>query len=151
MPDIIGNSIELHGTITDQTRMKATIEIPMGGGSTPTGTKQISITANGTTTENVADYASAEITTNVANTYTASDEGKVVSGGELIAQSSRSVTANGTYDTTTNNSVSVAVPQPTGTKTISITENGTYTEDVADYADAEISVDVSGGGGYIVG
>lgn len=33
--------------------------------SQPTGTKSISITQNGTTTENVADYASAQITTNV--------------------------------------------------------------------------------------
>lgn len=37
--------------------------IPTGG--TPTGTKQISITANGTTTEDVAAYANAEITVNV--------------------------------------------------------------------------------------
>lgn len=34
-------------------------------GTTPTGTKQVSITQNGTTTEDVTDYASAEITTNV--------------------------------------------------------------------------------------
>lgn len=34
-------------------------------GTTPTGTKQISINANGTTTEDVAAYASAEITVNV--------------------------------------------------------------------------------------
>lgn len=34
-------------------------------GTTPTGTKQISITANGTTTEDVTNYASAEITVNV--------------------------------------------------------------------------------------
>ena len=34
-------------------------------GTTPTGTKQISITQNGTTTENVTDYASAQITANV--------------------------------------------------------------------------------------
>ena len=33
--------------------------------SQPTGTKSISITQNGTTTENVADYASAQITANV--------------------------------------------------------------------------------------
>lgn len=33
--------------------------------SAPTGTKSISITQNGTTTENVADYANAEIITNV--------------------------------------------------------------------------------------
>lgn len=37
--------------------------------------------------------------------------------------------------------------RPTGTKQISITENGTTTEDVAAYASAEITVNVSGGGG----
>ena len=44
-------------------------------GTTPTGTKQISITANGTTTEDVTDYASAEITVNVpsAGDYVAAD------------------------------------------------------------------------------
>lgn len=36
---------------------------------------------------------------------------------------------------------------PTGTKSISITANGTTTEDVAAYANAEITVDVQGGGG----
>lgn len=36
-----------------------------GGGITPTGTKQISITQNGTTTEDVTQYANAEITVNV--------------------------------------------------------------------------------------
>lgn len=36
---------------------------------------------------------------------------------------------------------------PTGTKQISITANGTTTEDVAAYASAEITVDVQGGGG----
>lgn len=35
-------------------------------GTTPAGTKQISITANGTTTEDVAAYANAEITVNVS-------------------------------------------------------------------------------------
>lgn len=37
-------------------------------GTTPTGTKQISITQNGTTTEDVAAYASAEISVSVAQT-----------------------------------------------------------------------------------
>ena len=36
---------------------------------------------------------------------------------------------------------------PTGTKQISITDNGTTTEDVAAYANAEITVNVQGGGG----
>ena len=41
----------------------------------PTGTKQISITANGTTTEDVTNYASAEITVDVqgSSDYVASD------------------------------------------------------------------------------
>ena len=36
-----------------------------GGGSTPTGTKEITISQNGTTTEDVAGYAEAEITVDV--------------------------------------------------------------------------------------
>lgn len=35
---------------------------------------------------------------------------------------------------------------PTGTKQITLTENGTFTEDVTNYASAEITVDVQGGG-----
>lgn len=38
-----------------------------GGGITPTGTKQISITENGTITEDVTNYANAEITVNVSS------------------------------------------------------------------------------------
>lgn len=41
-------------------------------GTTPTGTKQISITQNGTTTEDVAAYANAEIMVNVSG-YTIED------------------------------------------------------------------------------
>lgn len=37
------------------------------GGITPTGTKEITITENGTTTEDVTNYASVEITTNVSS------------------------------------------------------------------------------------
>lgn len=39
-------------------------------GVTPTGTKQISITQNGTTTEDVTNYANAEITVNVSGETT---------------------------------------------------------------------------------
>ena len=46
-----------------------------GGGDEPTGTKEISITQNGVTTEDVKAYASAKITTNVPNSYAAGDEG----------------------------------------------------------------------------
>lgn len=39
--------------------------IPAGGGVTPTGTKQISVLQNGVISEDVTNYASAEITANV--------------------------------------------------------------------------------------
>ena len=54
--------------------------------SAPSGTKNISITANGVTTEDVTNYASAQIMANVPNTYAAGDEGKVVDNGALVSQ-----------------------------------------------------------------
>lgn len=77
----------------------------------PSGTKNISISSNGTTTENVASYASAQISVSVANTYTAGDEGKVVSSGALVSQTAHAdvtpTTSDQTIDTTTNNSIKV--------------------------------------------
>lgn len=137
------------------------------GGITPTGTKTINITQNGVSTHNVKTYESAQINTNVPNpstgtkqisqngthdvtdyasaevnvpnSYSASDEGKVVSNGALVAQTSRSVTANGTYDTTLNSSVEVAVPASgiTPTGTLPITSDGTY--NVTNYASVEVN------------
>lgn len=70
-----------------------------------------SVTANGTynPASDSADGYSG-VTVNVPNTYTESDEGKVVSSGNLVSQSSKLITQNGTHDTTMNNSVSVDVP-----------------------------------------
>lgn len=69
----------------------------------PTGT--VNITQNGTA--NVKDYAAAAVS--VPNRYAAADEGKVVSNGALVSQTSRTVTENGTVDTTLNNSLTVNV------------------------------------------
>lgn len=55
-----------------------------GGGSEPSGTTNI--TSNGN--HNVKSYATAAV--NVPNSYTASDEGKVVENGELVVQPSAS-------------------------------------------------------------
>jgi len=52
--------------------------IPTGG--SPTGTKQISITENGTTTYDVTNYASAEITVNVSSGGETSVEDGILSG-----------------------------------------------------------------------
>jgi hypothetical protein len=50
------------------------------------------------------------VTVNVPNTYTSSDEGKVVTDGSLVSQTGITVTENGTIDTTLNNQVIVDVP-----------------------------------------
>ena len=51
----------------------------------------------------------ATVNVSVPNTYAAGDEGKVVSSGALVSQTSDTVTANDTYDTTLINSLTVNV------------------------------------------
>lgn len=95
-----------------------------GGGSAELGTK--TITANGTydaEDDDLDGYSS--VTVNVANSYSAGDEGKVVSNGALVSQGSDTVTANGTVDTTLINSLLVNVASPVKTKTGTFTGNGT--------------------------
>jgi len=143
-----------------------------GGDIAPTGTKTINITQNGTVTEDVTNYASAQVNVNVPNpstgtkqittngthdvtqyasaqvnvpnSYASSDEGKVVNNGALTAQTSRQITSNGTVDTTLNDEVVVNVPTGiTPSGSQTFTENGTY--DVTSLAQAVVNV-ASGGG-----
>lgn len=61
----------------------------------------------------------------------------------VVPTGSVEVTQNGTVPVAGKATANVNVPQgvfPSGTKQISITQNGTTTEDVSDYADAEITV-----------
>lgn len=95
-----------------------------GGRSAELGTK--TITVNGTydaEDDDLDGYSS--VTVNVANSYSAGDEGKVVSNGALVAQGSDTVTANGTVDTTLINSLFVNVASPVKTATGTFTGNGT--------------------------
>ena len=116
-----------------------------GGGGVDPGDitlTTLNVTENGTTNA-PSGKAYNKVIANVPNTYAAGDEGKVVSNGELVAQTAHAtVIENGTIDTTLNNSVVVDVPQPSGTKTINISANGTTTEDVTAYASAQIVVAV---------
>lgn len=71
-------------------------------------TKQI--IANGTylaSADAAKGFATVEV--NVPNSYTVADEGKVVYNGALYSQTPITLSANGTYDTTLNNSVTVNV------------------------------------------
>lgn len=122
-------------------------------------TKQIS--ANGTYAASGDDadgYSSVEVS--VANSYTSSDEGKVVDNGALVSQTSLSITSNNTYDTTKNNEVVVNVANSYSASdegkvvdsgalvsqtSRNITANGTYDTTTNN----EVVVNVSGGGGNI--
>lgn len=68
----------------------------------------LSVTQNGTYNAPIPKLYS-QVSVTVPNTYTAGDEGKVVSNGALVAQTSDSVTQNGTVDTTLINSLTVNV------------------------------------------
>lgn len=87
-----------------------TVNVPQ-----PSGTKQISISTNGTTTHDVEDYVSAQITVAVPQP----------SGTKTI-----NISQNGTRTENVNDYASaeivVAVPVPT-LDTLNATDNGTYT------------------------
>ena len=119
-----------------------------GGGGGDITVESLSVTQNGTYNPG-SGKAYKPVTVNVPNSYGAGDEGKVVSGGALVAQTSASITANGTVDTTTNNSVTVNV-QP-DLETLTATENGTYTPGTGKAGFSSVVVNVSGGGGLPLG
>ena len=120
---------------------------------TAIGAKGVTV-PSGATSDDLADLISAITSggsggmtvTDVAN---ATGTGSVISG-EASVLGTKSITANGTYNASSDDvdgysSVTVNVPTgitPTGTKQISIDANGTTTEDVTNYASAQITVNV---------
>ena len=111
----------------------------------------LSVTENGDYTPEAGVDGFDEVHVSVPNSYTVSDEGKVVNNGALVAQTARAsqITQNGTYDTTLNNEVTVnvsgggsAVVQP-----LSVTQNGTYNPPSGVDGYSPVVVSVSGGGG----
>lgn len=106
----------------------ASADVNVSGG-TPTGTK--TITANGTGID-VAAYALADVA--VPNSYSSGDEGKVVSNGALVSQTSDTVTTNDTYDTTLINSLTVNVSGGGGGQTATGTINLATAGNVATFS-----------------
>lgn len=79
-----------------------------GGGGGDIDVESLSATENKTYTAPTGK-AYSPVVVNVPNSYAAGDEGKVVSNGALVAQTSDTVTQNGTVDTTLINSLLVNV------------------------------------------
>lgn len=88
----------------------------------PSGTKNITANGNG---QDVVGYAAVNV--NVPNSYSQSDEGKVVQSGALVAQTSDTVTQNGTVDTTLINSLDVNVSG--GASGATLLASGSFTGD----------------------
>lgn len=102
------------------------VSVNVPSGSASLGTKSIS--SNGTynaSSDSLDGYS--QVTVNVPNTYAAGDEGKVVSNGALVAQTSDTVTQNGTVDTTLISSLLVAVAGGSSVKTGTVTPSAAST------------------------
>lgn len=123
-----------------------------GGGSGDINVVPITINENGLKIA-PSGKAYSPISVNVENSYNVEDEGKVVSNSALVAQTAHAeISANGTYDTTLNNEVTVnvsgggsAVVQP-----LSVTQNGTYNPPSGVDGYAPVTVNVPTGSGDIL-
>lgn len=111
-----------------------------GGGGSSVEVEPLSITANGTYTAETGK-AYSPVTANVPNSYAAGDEGKVVSNGALVSQTSDTATQNGTVDTTLINSLLVNVSGGGGTSNI---VTGTFTGTAQGALDVNIPYSGSG-------
>lgn len=111
--------------INMQTDVPHTVKVTKQGGSAPVLIDK-TITSNGTynaSSDSADGYK--KVVANVANTYTAGDEGKVVSSGALVSQTAATYTANSVYDTTLIDEVTVNVSGGGGGLTLLATDEVT--------------------------
>lgn len=125
-------------------QMADAIDDISGGGTTPSGTKEISITENGTTTEDVTNYASAEINVNVS-APSPTLQTKTVSYTPTTSAQSDTVTADNGYDGLSSVSISVSA-MATGTEGTPTATKGTVNNNSVSVTPAVTNV-----AGYISG
>ena len=114
---------------------QASVQVPIP--PEPAGEKVIEITANGNTKHDVKAFATADVRVNVPSTG-------------IVPEGVKEITSNGTHDVAQYAQAKVNVPQgvtPTGTKEISVTQNGEVTEDVSTYKSVHIVTNVPSAGG----
>lgn len=106
---LITKSISANGTYnasSDSADGYSQVTVAVPASAVDTGTKSITANGNG---QDVIGYAAVNV--NVPNSYSASDEDKVVSSGALVAQTAHAdvtpTTSDQTIDTTTNDSIKV--------------------------------------------
>lgn len=109
-----------------------------GGGSATLIDKNIDINGTYKANDDSAD-GYKKVVVNVSNTYEVGDEGKVVSNGALVAQTSSSITQNGVVDTTLNNSMTVNVPN-----TYAASDEGKVVDNGALVSQTSTTVDENG-------
>lgn len=124
---VSNHSVSVTPSVTNQagyiySETKTGTAVSVSASELVSGTKSIS--ANGT--EDVTNYASVSVS--VPNSYSASDEGKVVDNGALVSQTSATYTENGTYDTTLVNSIILNIPQGEVWMEETITTSGAVTK-----------------------
>ena len=139
---------------------RVTVEVPE-----PSGTVSLAYNSNGIYTDvDVKDYEEATVTVNVPEpqsqtktvTATTSQQTVTPDAGYLLSEVTVNPQQNaGTYTPTPNTAANDMGPvnsyryvntsgmiQPTGTKSVEITSNGEYSEDVTAYTNVAIDVDV---------
>ncbi len=128
------NGVSTHD-VTNFAQAEVNVQVPMP--AEPSGEKVVTITQNGEYTEDVKAFATAQINVNVPSTG-------------ITPQGTKTITENGTHDVTNFAQAKVEVPvgvNPSGTKEISISQNGEVTEDVTSFKNVHIVTNVPSAGG----
>lgn len=128
------NGVTTHD-VTAFAQAEVNVNVPVP--EEPAGEKVIDIVANGTHTEDIKKFATAKINVAVPSTG-------------ITPQGTKTITENGTHDVAQFAQAKVNVPvgvNPSGTKEISVTQNGEVTEDVTNFKNVHIVTNVPSTGG----